>query len=250
MHSHHLPRISGRIAELKSKGRCSTPFCGRPTMAAAGQGLAQFHCKRCIQHKARHGSTWAGTLSAKTLTPYARVAAKWVEAHKADSGVAYALLGLRGLLDSSGSVEPAMDIKRRSSRAKARIAFARLREGGIQPERMLAVQIGVAACIEDDGYAPKDGEYLRVQAAKALHRLASGTHREWGHVYPRSSGGVLRVMGREVYELCGGAAERAMPAVQAEKLAVYGPHESKLPGYSPPWQLARKKAQRQPMRAA
>jgi hypothetical protein len=240
--AHH--RISRRIAAVKSEGTCTTPFCGRPTMAASGQGLALLHCKRCVQHKARHGSSWAGTLRAQTLAPYVRVSAKWVEAHKADPGVAYSLIGLAGLLSGSGKAEPAMDIKWRSAQGKARVAFARLREVGVKPERMLAVQIGVNACIEDDGYAPQDQEYRQTQVAKSLHRLASGTHREWGHVYPRSSGGVLRAIGRVIYELCGGVAETAIPAVQTEKVAAFGPHESKLPGYRPPWQLAKEQAER------
>src|ERR1700689_5403128 len=123
-------RISRRIAELQEEGRCATSFCGRLTMAASGKGLARLHCARCVQHRARHGSTWASTLKAEALRPYVRVASRWIGAHKADSGVAYALLGLRGLLDGAGRVEPAMDMKRRPSAAKARVAFARLRESG------------------------------------------------------------------------------------------------------------------------
>jgi hypothetical protein len=55
-------------------------------------------------------------------------------------------------------------------------------------------------------------EFRRVQAAKIVHRLASGTHKSWKqgtgsakelHDYPASRGNVLRYIGKDVQ----GAAE-------------------------------------------
>jgi hypothetical protein len=53
-------------------------------------------------------------------------------------------------LDAAGRAEPAQDIKRLPAARKARVAFARLREAGVKPERTLAIHMAVAALIEDD----------------------------------------------------------------------------------------------------
>ncbi len=91
-----------------------------------------------------------------------------------------------------------------------------------------------------------------MQTAKAVHRLASGTHRHWDfpmhdgttrplhlHAYPKSSGIVLRVMGREIDEICGGVAEVSFEEVLAMRLARFGPHPSHLPDWKPPWMAKR-----------
>ena len=98
-------------------------------------------------------------------------------------------------------------------------------------------------------------EFHLVQTAKAVHRLASGTHRHWDfpmqdgttkplelHAYPRSSGIVLRVMGREIEEICGGVTESAVAELCAARLAKFGPHPSHLPGWKPHWQRQREAA--------
>ncbi len=253
-------RIAPRIAQLDGMPICSTPFCGRPTMATAGVGLSQTLCKRCVQHGARHGSTWCPSIPATTLRPYLVVAKAWVKDHKADVPVTYALLGLQGLVQEAASrgVLPAQDIKWRTAEDKARIAFAHLADVNVPPERVLATHVGVWACIDDDAYAHRSNEYRLVQSAKALHRLASGTHNhyEWPmsdgsfkpfvvHRYPRSSGGVLRIIGKTVDEICGSVAETALGAVCSFKLERYGPHPSRLPGYKPPWATQREKALRE-----
>lgn len=232
-------------------------------MAAAGKGLALLHCKRCVQHRARHGSTFAATIPAATLRPYLRTAEAWVREHKGDPRAAYALMGLQGLLGASGEAAPAMDLKWRTAGAKARVAFARLREAGIKAERLLSIHLGVAACIEDDGYADRSSDYRLTQSAKVCHRLASGTHRKWDfpvadgttrplelHAYPKSSGQVLRIVGRELEELCGAIVELAAAEVRRVKRERYGPHPSELPGFKPPWQLARDKAAAAALRKA
>jgi hypothetical protein len=164
------------------------------------------HCRYHVQFKARHGSHWHATYKAAELQPYLTVAAEWIKTHLEDPRAKYALIGLKGLLDASGRAEPAQDIKRRSAAHKARVAFARLREGGIEPARILAIHMAVAALNQDDWGSHKVAEFRLVQTAKAVHRLASGTHRHWEcpmqdgttrtihfHAYPRSSVIVLRV---------------------------------------------------------
>lgn len=255
--------VAARIGELDDTLRCTTPFCARPTMVAAGVGLADTLCKLCVQHKARHGSAWAPSLRATDLRPYRTVAAKWLRDHRADLSVRHTIIALRALLDGAGRAERAGDIKRRSAAHKARVAFARLREAGVMPDRLLATHMAVTACIEDDAYAQRTREYQTVQAAKAVHRLASGTHGRWDfprddgttfplevHTYPRSSGLVLRVIGKELDEICGGVTATALEEVRAAKLAKFGPHRSLLPGYKPPWVLAREKALQRPAATA
>ncbi len=160
--------------------------------------------------------------------------------------VAYSLRGLQGLLDGAGSVEAAQNIKRWTAARRARVAFARLREADIRPERLLSIHMAVAALIADDADAHQVTEFRLVQTAKAAHRLASGTHRRWDfpmadgstrplamHAYPKSSGRVLRVMGYELEEICGDVAAQHLQVVRDLKTALYGPHPSRLPGWLP-----------------
>lgn len=116
-------------------------------MRAAGNGLAEFHCKRCVARRARHGSYWAPTILATDLKPYFQSAAQWIKRHRAETFTKRALIALQGLLDTAGQVLPAQDIKRRSAPSRSRIAFARLREANIKPERFLAIHMAVSALI-------------------------------------------------------------------------------------------------------
>jgi len=73
------------------------------------------------------------------------------------------------------------------------------------------------AAMRDDPQAVRKSEYKRVQAAKLVHRMVSGSHRRWEqefkdpnnpfgtfkhveelHVYPQSRGVVLRYMGKDL----------------------------------------------------
>jgi hypothetical protein len=226
-------------------------------MRSAGVGLAEFHCRYHVQFKARHGSHWHPTYKAADLKPYLAVASDWIDRHRSVLSVSYALKGLQGLLDAAGRAEPAQDIKRLSAAHRAGVAFARLREAGVTPERMLAIHMAVAALIEDDYGSHRVTEFRLVQTAKAIHRLASGTHRRWDfpmddgttrpiafHAYPRSSGIVLRVIGKEIDEVCGGLAESALQELLAVRLTKFGPHPSHLPGWKPLWMEQREAAAR------
>ncbi|MGX1099006.1 hypothetical protein [Amorphus sp. MBR-141] len=83
--------------------------------------------------------------------------------------------------------------------------------------RVIAAWLAVDMAIAADPQIRDDPEYRRVQAAKLVHRMASGTHKHWTreepdpnrpgrrrtaitemHVYPRSRGRVLRHIGREL----------------------------------------------------
>lgn len=224
-------------------------------MLAARVGLADTLCQYHVQRKARHGSAWAPTIRAGDLKPYLNAARAVLRKHRKDPLTTQAVAALGALLDGAGRVEPAMDIKHRPAAFRTRVAFARAREAGVRPDRLLVIHMAVNALIEDDLGSHRVEEYRVVQVAKAAHRLASGTHRQWEwpmpdgttrplrmHVYPKSSGRVLRVMGREIDELCAGVTARDLQAVRDLKLATSGPHPSRMPGWTPPWLRQRQAA--------
>jgi hypothetical protein len=184
-------------------------------MRATGEGLAAFHWKRCVERRARFGSYWAPTIRATELKPY---------------------------LDAD---------------PRARVAFARLREANVKPERLLAIHMAVSALIEDDAGSHRITEYRIVQVAKAAHRLTSGTHKHWDiprddgstrqvafHAYPKSSGRVLRVIGKAIEEVCAGVTDRDLQALRDLKRERFGKHPSQLPGWKPLWARKREAANR------
>jgi hypothetical protein len=80
-------------------------------------------------------------------------------------------------------------------------------------------------------------EWRTVAIAKAAHRLASGYHRVWEtmdssgrpqsirhHIYPPSSGQVLRFLGNSIEEAVEWAIERHLSSVVELKVARFGPH--------------------------
>ena len=226
---------------------CSVPGCQRPTALATGTGRAPFHCRYHVQRKARHGSHWCPTYRATELRPYVIAASAWL-AESSPQRAAAALEELAYSLAGGGRTVPAMDLRGRPASYRARVAFARLREAGIEPRRLLAIYLGVSALIEDDLGSHRIREFKIVQAAKAVHRLASGTHRSWEmfnplgpavhtelHAYPRSSGLVLRKIGETLEKAGDPLAREAVPEIIAMKTKRFGVHPSHLPGWRPAW---------------
>ena len=86
------------------------------------------------------------------------------------------------------------------------------------PEKVVAAWLTVQRTITNDPEADTKPEFARVQAAKLIHRLASGTRKTWEQrdandrlvridrleVYPRSRGRVLREIGKDVEAACEG----------------------------------------------
>ena len=228
---------------------CSIPGCGKPTMFASGSGIASMHCRSHVEFKARHGSHWHGTYRSAELQVYIKAAERWLKANPTGPGVVFALQTLDWQMRRAGPVDPAMNLRGQPAAYRAKIAFARLREAGIKAERLLAIFLGVVAIIEDDRGSHRIRDFRLVQAAKAVHRLASGTHRRWDmwspttggtvpvvlHAYPESSGIVLRRIGEVLEEACGDAAGAATTAIIELKSKQAGPHPSHLPGWKASW---------------
>jgi hypothetical protein len=212
-------------------------------MAAAGLGLAAFHCRRHVEHKARHGSHWHGTYSAAELKPYLAASTSYLRPRvNADKFISAARASIAGALELAGPVEIATRLKGMSAPKRAKIALARLRVAGIKPDRLVAIVLAVTSLIEEDPESHRTKEFRTVQISKAIHRLASGYHRVWEtedhsgrkgrtelHAFPRSSGPVLRLIGRMLEQPCEWVVEKHLAAVMALKVKRYGRHPALPP---------------------
>jgi hypothetical protein len=229
-------RISRPLAAEPAE-TCSIPGCGRRTMLATGDGLAAFHCKRHVEHRARHGSHWHRSYRADELKPYLAAATSYIRPRvETDPQITNAVARLTALLEQS-PYEIATRLRGLPAKTRASIAFGRLRQRGIKPERLLAIHLAVTALVEEDPGSHRTKEFRLVQTAKALHRLASGHHRVWPqqdqkgrtfrielHAYARSTGRVLRFIGQAVEERCEWATERHFAGMLALKVKRYGRH--------------------------
>lgn len=189
---------------------CVIVGCARPTAARAGKGLSLYYCRRCCQNANRHGCHWKKTYPTATLEPYRRAASQFIEAHPYDVWIVAALHALRCLMDYAGPVERIVDVNEMlKPPAKAKASLARLRRAEVDPKRLLVNYLAVAGAIAEDPISPgsERQEYQRTQAAKAVFRLASGTHVVYSpgsryDRYPRSGGLALRHIGKALEEAC------------------------------------------------
>lgn len=230
-------------------------------MKSAGSGFAEYLCEYHIARRARHGHAEVPTIKGPDLKPYAEAAAMWIKSRLAqgDFRIRLSLNAVFAHLQTAGREPDARDLKTWDAEAKAKALFARLRERGVTPERILACVLGVAALLTDDPWYPHSREYRIVQIAKALHRKASGTHRQYEHPvakregnrveyagtfattvmreYPRSQGQFLRRVGEALDEACGSLADEACTPIIAIREAKHGRHLCHTPGYEPEWRI-------------
>jgi hypothetical protein len=112
-----------------------------------------------------------------------------------------------------------------SPRQRANAAWARLRKHQVDPRLVVATWLAVEAITRDRPGAEAKREFKRVQGAKIVHRMASGSHKKWQseiaatelHVYPASRGQVLRYLGADLEGAVELLAERAVDGVLAAK---------------------------------
>lgn len=232
-------RINKLNAHLASDRRdhfpkCTVIGCGRPTQRATRTGLAIALCRKHQLHRQRHGSPFCPSPSARTLKPYLIAAAALIEAHRNDPYIHQAVAELRDRIEFAGPAIIATRLRGMPPAQRARVALARLRESGIEPERLLAIAVAVHALIEDNpAVTHRIADWRVVAIAKAAHRLASGYHRVWEvrndsgrivqrtelHAYPRSSGRVLRYLGEAIEKPCEFVIEQHLTKVLALKTA-------------------------------
>lgn len=220
-----------RLGPLAAAATCAIPGCGRQSMKAAGEGLAPFHCKRHVEHRQRHGSLWRTSFKASELRPFITAATAYVGLRAAnDKFIAAAIADMERSLQDSGPVEIATRLKGMSATKRAKIGLARLRVEGVPPQRIVSIVLAVSALIKADATAPRAKEFRTVQICKAVHRLASGTHRVWVvedhlgrkrrtemHAFPKSTGRVLREMGRMLEQPCEWVIEKHVAGVLAHR---------------------------------
>jgi hypothetical protein len=168
-------------------------------------------CRAHEDQYERHGSPYRKSYTAAELNPYRKAAYDWLRAHDSDPRVRAALEGVRALLGASGKAVEAFRLRGLSPRERANAAWARLRDAGVDPLLPLAAYLAVEMITEAKPDAERKREYRRVQTAKLIHRLASGTHKRWErelpgggksvtelHKYPASRGLVLLHVGQDI----------------------------------------------------
>lgn len=187
--------------------RCRVVGCQKPARAGTDDGLDTRFCRSHADHYSRHGSPYKRSYTAKEIAPYRKAAMAWLVANEGDIWVRSAVDRVESLYGAAGAHVEAFRLRGLSPEERAKAAWARLRKAKVDPRRVVAVWLAVEMIIRDDPQAETKDEFKRVQAAKLIHKMASGTHKRWDngpngvrelHVYPRSRGRVLRHMGKDV----------------------------------------------------
>ncbi len=210
------PWVKHRDRKNEVKGRASQPShmftrcrvigCSKPARAGTDDGLDTRFCRGHADHYARHGSPYTRSYSSKEIGPYRKAALAWLEDQQANPGVRNAMDRIKSLYQSAGAHVEAFRLRGLTPEARAKAAWARLRKAGVEPQLVVAAWLAVEMILRDDPQAERKVEFKRVQAAKLIHRMASGTHKKWTrgaavtelHVYPRSRGRVLRHIGEDL----------------------------------------------------
>jgi hypothetical protein len=197
-------------------GYCRVPSCGKPARAGTSDGLDTRYCRSHADHLQRHGSLYKRSFPASVLNPYRRAALAWVEENSDNFWVQNAVERVKGLYTTVGRHEEAFRLRGMKPNERAGVHWARLRKAEVNPYLVIAVWLAIEIAVKDDRQPVTASEFKRVQAAKIVHRMASGTHRRWEqevpdsksgktktrvtemHVYPRSRGRILRHIGKDL----------------------------------------------------
>lgn len=197
---------------------CRVIHCGQPARAGTADGLDRLYCRRHADHYQRHGSPTKKSYPAQVLNPYRQAALVWMMAHEEDFWVKDAVGKVRGLYNRSGQKAEAFRLRGLSPRERGTALWARLRASEVDPRLPVAAWLAVEMVLKDDPQPDLKPEFKRVQAAKLVHRMVSGTHKRWErkrphplhpglppvrvveekHWYPKSRGRVLRHIGQDL----------------------------------------------------
>lgn len=201
--------VTARAGEPSSMfSRCRVIGCSKPARAGTEDGLDTRFCRSHADHYARHGSPYKCSYAAKEIAPYRKAALAWLVANHEDQWVRNAVDRVATLYRVAGPHVEAFRLRGMSPEERANVAWARLRKAAVDPRRVVAAWLAVEMIVRDDPQPETKVEFKRVQAAKLVHKMASGTHKRWGvgssatemHVYPRSRGRVLRHIGQAMQE--------------------------------------------------
>lgn len=204
---------------------CKVIGCRRPARAGTADGLDTRFCRAHADHRARHGSAYSRSFRAAEINPFRMAAIEWLLAHQSDRWVSNAVERVTALYKSGGPHEEAFRLRGLPPRERAWKAWARLRHHKVDPHLVLAAWLAVELIIKDNPRNEDKQEFKRVQAAKIVHRLASGTHKVWSagqgrktelHVYPPSRGLVLRHLGKDLEQAVELLCDRHLRAIQLQ----------------------------------
>ncbi|MER9233970.1 hypothetical protein NKI56_18020 [Mesorhizobium sp. M0622] len=199
--------VKARASEPSSMFKvCRVVGCGKPARSGTGDGLDTRFCRSHADHYARHGSAYKPSYTAAELSPHRGAAEAWLDANANDTWVRNAIDRVETLYRSAGQHVEAFRLRGLSPQERARAAWARLRKVKVDPRRVVVAWLTIELAIRADPQPETKVEFKRVQAAKLVHRMASGTHKRWGegvgakelHVYPRPRGRVLRHLGADI----------------------------------------------------
>jgi hypothetical protein len=200
---------------------CRVIGCPFPARASTPKGLDTRFCRRHADHYSRHGSPYKRTYPAAALTPYRLVVRRWLSENREDRWLKIAISGVRALYDGAGPHVEAFRLAGMTPRERARKAWARLRNAKVDPIRVVEAWLVAELAVRLDPQPDGKREFKQVQAAKLIHRLASGSHKRWEreapysaqgggsskivtelHKYPHSRGKVLRYVGADLEAVC------------------------------------------------
>lgn len=221
--SDRSPSVNQRAKRPNSMySYCRIVGCPHPARAGTEKGLDRLYCRRHADHFSRHGSYIKRSYRAVDLKPYRKTVRTWLKANRDDLWVRNAIVRVQSLYNSAGRFEEAFRLRGMDARERGRKAWARLRHAGIAPEKALEAWLVIELAVALDEQPESKPEFKRVQAAKIVHRLASGSHKRWEtpinprtggargqtvttemHVYPHSRGRVLRHIGADLEDACG-----------------------------------------------
>jgi hypothetical protein len=209
---------------------CHIVGCKNPTRAGAGTGLNRRYCRVHEDSYQRHGSPHRGSYDAASLNPYRRATFDWLTANADNIWVKNAIVGVQRLYRVAGPAVEAFRLRGMKPRERAWAAWARLRRAEIDPRLPLAAWIAVELILCDDPPFAVITEFRRVQAAKVIHRIVSGTHRRWEqerlqgrpivtemHKFPLSRGHVLRYIGKDIERVAEFIVEKHLDDIAAFK---------------------------------
>ncbi|MEO1140257.1 MAG: hypothetical protein AAFW87_12455 [Pseudomonadota bacterium] len=195
---------------------CRAVGCPNPARAGTADGLGRLYCRKHHDHYQRHGSLFKPSYKASELNPLRKAATKWLEENLDDAWVQSAVAAVKQLYQSAGPHVEAYRLRGLKPRQRAWAHWARLRTAEVDPVKVVSVWLAVEMVINSDAQPDWRPEYKRVQAAKVVHRMASGSHKKWTrdrldgsgswteemHVYPHSRGRVLRHIGEDLEDAC------------------------------------------------
>lgn len=190
---------------------CCIHYCRRPTTASTGAGLNRRFCRVHEEHFERHGSYLKRSYRRSELKPHLQAAMNWLNANRGAHALELSVSAVLGQYAAAGASIPFHRLRGLAPAERSRAAWTRLRNAGVEPVRVIATRLAIEAAHRADPQPESRSEYRCVQVAKAVHRLASGTHRMWEkerpgqgaevievHMYPSSRGRILRHLGAAV----------------------------------------------------